>query len=174
MSFLGHRDVSEFKPDPERVRKAGGRWSPRSRRKALTGDSRSGRRAGAAQAPGKKSRGGPSPGTIALDPRGGLRLDPMAAIEAPHDKIDVGGGGVAECHRRAAVGVYSHRPFVEHFGQHCPRIEQKMTSIARCWSTKSANLSTVVAFILPPRGLRYLINQKVEPTGNASFGSNSV
>jgi hypothetical protein len=62
----------------------GGRWSGRSRRKALTGDSRSGRRAGAAQAPGKKNRGPPSPHTIALGHLSGIGLPPGAGT--PKDK----------------------------------------------------------------------------------------
>ena len=33
-------------------------------------------------------------------------LDLMATVEAPHDEPDLGRGGVAERHRRAAIGLH--------------------------------------------------------------------
>ena len=79
----------------------GGRWSGRSRRKALTGDSRSGRRAGAAQAPGKKIGGPPSPHTIALGHLSRIGLAPGAGT--PKDKADMRESGIPEPHRRPVV-----------------------------------------------------------------------
>jgi hypothetical protein len=46
------------------------------------------------------------------------------------------------------------RSFVEHLVQQFSMIEQKATSTARCWSTKSENFSMFFWLTLPPRGFR--------------------
>ena len=47
-------------------------------------------------------------GAVAFRHFGRVGLDLVPAIAAPHDQADLGRGGVAERHRRAAVGA--HRP----------------------------------------------------------------
>ena len=45
-------------------------------------------------------------GAVARGLLGRIGLDPMLTIAAPHDEPDLGGGGPAQRHRRAAVGLH--------------------------------------------------------------------
>ena len=151
--------------------KHGGRWSRRSRRKALTGNSRSGRRAGAAQAPAKKSRGPPSPHTIALGHLSRIGLAPGAGT--PNDKADMRESGISEPYRRPLsssmwrqlrrlgdaikeqTGPGGFLPFASGFPRSCPQ-----TGITRAPNSQPA---TRVSIIISPPTIRAILAQRYPP-----------